>query len=247
MAKKNSNTPAISVEVRNNIAIVWLDRQSAYNALDEGMVDDLTTALQEIAEEPSLRAMILGGRGEAFCAGMDLKWMRRMGKASASANEKAALAVARLYHTLYNLPLPTIARVHGHCFAGGVGLVAACDIAVASMNADFGCTETKHGLVPAGIAPYFMRAVGPRLAQRYLLSGERFDAAEAYRIGLVQELCPPEELDGTINMLLGHVVATAPGAVRETKRLLHALRGVPIDESLVEQSAKRLAQMRTTE
>lgn len=245
MAKKQET--ALSVEVRNNIAIAWLDRQAAYNALDEALVRDLLAFLDEVAAEPGLRAVILGGRGPAFCAGVDMTWMKRMGASGGRANEQSAQLIAQLYHALYTCPVPTLARVHGHCFAGGVGLVAACDIAIASTDAEFGCAETKRGLVPAGIGPYVMQAMGPRLAQRYLLTGERFDAAEAYRAGLVQEICPPEELDGTINMLLGHVVASAPGATRATKQLLRDLRGVRIDDALVGVSAQRLAQMRTTD
>jgi len=243
MARK----PSISVETRHDIAIVWLDRQSAHNALDEGMVADLLALLEEVTETPSLRALVIGGRGPAFCAGMDLNWMLRTGKRGGRANQQGALAIAQLYHALATCPVPTVARVHGHCFAGGVGLVAACDIAVASTDAAFGCAEAKRGLVPAGIGPYVRRAMGPRIAQRYLLTGEHFDAAEAYRTGLVQEICPPEELDGTINMLLGHVVAGAPGAVRATKQLLRELEGVSIDEALVQRSAERLAQVRATD
>lgn len=243
MARK----PSISVETRHDIALVWLDRQAAYNALDESMVADLLDLLEEVAATPSLRALVIGGRGAAFCAGMDLQWMRRAGKSGGRANEQSALAIARLYQALATCPVPTIARVHGHCFAGGVGLVAACDIAVASTDAVFGCAEAKRGLAPAGIGAYVQRAMGPRAAQRYLLTGEHFDASEAYRTGLVQELCPPEELDATINMLLGHVVAGAPGAVRATKQLLRELQGVTIDDALVQRSAERLAQMRTTD
>ena len=238
---------SLDVEVRNNIAIAWLDRPKTYNALDEGMVQDLLAFLEEVSAEQSLRALIIGGRGEAFCAGMDVDWMRRMGQQGGRANDQSALAIARLYYALHTCPIPTVARVHGHCFAGGVGLAAACDIAMASTDVEFGCTEAKRGLVPAGIAPYVMRAMGRRNAQRYLLSGERFDASEAYRLGLVQEICPPDELDARINMLLGHLVAGAPNALRVTKQLLQTLRGAAIDEALVKQSAQRLAQMRTTD
>src|SRR5690606_29647102 len=187
----------------------------------------------EVDAEQSLRALIIGGRGEAFCAGADVEWMRRMGQANARTNEQSALAVTQLYHALHICPVPTIARIHGPCYAGGVGLVAACDIALASSDAEFGCTETKRGLVPAGSGPYVMRAMGARHAQRYLLTGERFDAAGAYRIGLVQEICPPDELDGAINVLLGHLIAGGPQATRATKLLLRELAGTPIDESLV--------------
>jgi methylglutaconyl-CoA hydratase len=244
MAQKNTNS--IDVEVRNGVAIVWLNRPTVYNALNERMTTDLLQVLEEVEGDRSLRALILAGRGEAFCAGGDVEWMQRMGQASASVNEKNALAITRLFHALHTCSIPTIARIHGHCFAGGVGFAAACDIVVASTNAEFGCAEVKRGLVPAGISPYVLRAIGARNAQRYLLTGERFDAAEAYRMGLVHEICPPDLLDNVVNALLGHLVAGSPAAQRTTKALLQELSGVPIDEALVQQSAKRMAKMRAS-
>ena len=246
MARKNTNTNSIDVEVRNGVAIVWLNRAAVYNALDERMTADLLQVLEEVESDRGLRALILAGRGEAFCAGGDVEWMQRMGQASAAVNEKNALAITRLYHALHACSIPTIARVHGQCFGGGVGFVAACDIAVASTDAEFACAEVKRGLVPAGISPYVLRAIGARNAQRYLLSGERFDAAEAYRMGLVHEICPPEELDAVVNALLGHLITSSPAAQRTTKALLRELSGVPIDEALVRQSAKRMAKMRAS-
>ncbi|HEY9396913.1 MAG TPA: enoyl-CoA hydratase-related protein [Burkholderiales bacterium] len=244
MARKNTNS--IDVEVRNGVAIVWLNRPAVYNALDERMTADLLQVLEEVESDRSLRALILAGRGEAFSAGGDIEWMQRMGQASASVNEKNALAITRLFHALHTCSVPTIARVHGQCFGGGVGFVAACDIVVASTDAEFACAEVKRGLVPAGISPYVSRAIGARNAQRYLLSGERFDAAEAYRMGLVHEICQPDLIDNVVNALLGHLIAGSPAAQRTTKALLRGLNGAPIDEALIRQSAKEMAKMRAS-
>lgn len=238
--------PAIEVEVRNHIAVVWLNRPARHNAFDATMISDLRELLSEVESEAALRALVLGGRGDAFCAGGDVAWMQRMGQAGPDENLASAAAITELFYALYTCSKPTVARIHGGCFGGGVGLAAACDIAVASTDAEFGCAEVKRGLIPAGIGPYVLRAMGPRAAQRYLLTGERFDAAEAYRLGLVHEICPPAELDGTINALLGHVVAGGPAAQQHTKALLRALSTAALDEALVRQSAQRLAEIRAS-
>lgn len=244
MAKTSKS---IELELRNGIALLWLNRPRALNALDAGMVEEFIAALGTVEAAKDVRALVLAGRGEAFCSGGDVEWMQRMGKASAKANEQSATAIAQAYYALYRCAVPTIARVHGDCFAGGVGLAAACDIAIATMDADFGCAEVKNGLVPAVIGPYVTNAIGRRHAGRYLLTGEQFDAAEAYRIGLVHEICPAAELDGNINILLGHLVTGGPQAHRTTKALLHELEGERLDEGAVARAARRLAAVRATE
>lgn len=242
---KTSTSKTIELEMRNGIALLWLNRPRALNALDATMVDEFIAAIDTVEAADDVRALVLAGRGDTFCSGGDIEWMQRMGKAGGKENERSAAAIAQAYHALYRCAVPTIARVHGDCFAGGVGLAAACDIAIASMNADFGCAEVKNGLVPAVIGPYVVNAIG-RHAGRYLLTGEQFDAAEAYRIGLVHEICAPAELDGNINILLGHLVVGGPQAHRTTKALLREIDGERLDEGAVARAARRLAAARAT-
>ncbi len=244
---KTSTSKTIELELRNGIALLWLNRPRALNALDATMVEEFTAAIGTVEATKDVRALVLAGRGEAFCSGGDVEWMQRMGKAGAKENERSAAAIAQAYHALYCCAVPTIARVHGDCFAGGVGLAAACDIAIATMNADFGCAEVKNGLVPAVIGPYVTSAIGRRHAGRYLLTGEQFDAAEAYRIGLVHEICSATELDANINILLGHLVTGGPQAHRTTKTLLREIGGEALDEGAVGRAAARLAAARATE
>jgi len=154
------------------------------------------------------------------------------------------MKLATMLRTIHECPKPVIARIHGPAFAGGVGLVAACDIAVASLNAEFCLTETKLGLIPATIAPYVMRAIGANQARRYFLTAEKFDSGEAYRIGLVHNIVPLEQLDATINELLGTLMLTSAEAVTEAKRLVRDLAFRPIDDALVADTAERIAAIR---
>ncbi|MGZ9032254.1 MAG: enoyl-CoA hydratase/isomerase family protein, partial [Burkholderiaceae bacterium] len=197
-----------------------------------------------LGADPEVRAIVLAAEGPAFCAGADLDWMRRMAQYSHEENRADATKLATMLRTIYECPKPVIARIHGPAYAGGVGLVAACDIAVASLNAEFCLTETKLGLIPATIAPYVMRAMGPSHARRYFLTAEKFDSGEAYRIGLVHNIVSPEQLDGAINELLGALMQTSAEAVSEAKRLVRELAFRPIDDALVADTAERIAAIR---
>ena len=168
----------------DGIATVTLDRPEVHNAFDDVMVAELTGVLRELDAEPDVRVVILAGNGPSFSAGANLNWMRRTADYSAADNERDALALATLMNTLYRLSKPTIARVHGPAYAGGLGLVACCDIAVATREAKFCLSEVRLGLVPAVVTPYVMAAIGERQTRRYVLTAETFDAAEAYRIGV---------------------------------------------------------------
>ena len=234
------------VEVRNQIAIVTLNRPDVRNAFDDALIADLTQAFEEIDQESSIVAMVLTGAGKAFCAGADLNWMKRMAGYGYDQNLADARALAKMLKTLDQMSKPTVARVHGPAYAGGVGLVAACDIAIGSHEAEFCLTEVKLGLSPATISPYVVRAMGERLARRYFLTGEVIDAGEAYRLRLLSEVAVKEELDGTVNALLGHLVVGGREAHGKIKDLLRAVGRAPLSDALIEDTAKRIAEIRVS-
>src|SRR5690606_15903744 len=198
-------------------AVIWLARPEVRNALDARLIAELTETFMTLADDSEIRAIVLAGHGKVFCAGADLNAMRHSAQASEADNRADALALATLLHTTSTCPKPTIARVHGACMAGGLGLATACDIAVASRDTRFALTEPRLGLIPAMISPYVLRAIGPRAASRWFLSAEVFDAAEAWRIGLVHELCEADELDARINGLLGSFMLASPDALAQAR------------------------------
>lgn len=238
---------ALEIETRDRIATVWMNRARAHNAFDETLIQELTAAFGRLDEDGAIRAVVLAGRGKSFSAGADLDWMRRAAGYDAEANRRDARGLAAMFKTLHRLSKPTIARVHGAALGGGMGLAAACDITVASTEASFGTTEVKLGLIPAVISPYVIAAVGPRRAQRYFLTGERFTAEEAERAGLVQVLCPPEVLDDTVTRLADQIAANGPGALAAAKALLLDLAGRPVDDALIQSTVERIAAVRSTE
>ena len=234
----------LKINITHRVGLVWMTRAEVRNAFNETTIAELTDAFRTLGADPGVRAIVLAAEGPAFCAGADLEWMRRMSQYSHDENLADATKLATMLRTIYECPKPVIARVHGAAFAGGVGLVAACDIAVASLSAEFCLTETRLGLIPATIAPYVIRAMGHGNARRYFLTAEKFDASEAFRIGLVQDIVAPEELDGTINELLGTLMLTSAEAVTEAKRLVRDLAFRPIDDALVADTAQRIAAIR---
>ena len=237
----------LKVDVNHRVAVVWLAREKVRNAFNEVSIADLTAAFEQLGRDDEVRAIVLAGRGPAFCAGADLDWMRRMADYSNAENQADAMKLATMLRTIYECPKPVIARVHGDVYAGGVGLVAACDISVTSLDANFCLSETKLGLIPATVGPYVLRAMGAHIARRYFLTAEKFSAAEAYRIGLVHDITPPEELDGKINEILGALMLTSANAVTEAKRLVRDLAGRTIDDTLIADTAKRIADIRTSD
>jgi len=234
----------LKINITHRVAIVWMTRAEVRNAFNETTIAELTETFRTLGADPEVRAIVLAAEGPAFCAGADLDWMRRMAQYSHDENRADAMKLATMLRTIHECPKPVIARIHGPAFAGGVGLVAACDIAVASLNAEFCLTETKLGLIPATIAPYVMRAIGANQARRYFLTAEKFDSGEAYRIGLVHNIVPLEQLDATINELLGTLMLTSAEAVTEAKRLVRDLAFRPIDDALVADTAERIAAIR---
>ncbi len=201
------------------VARLRLDRAELHNAFDADLIQALTTALETLATDAAVRVVVLEGAGASFSAGADLHWMRGMTAASEAANRDDALALARLMRTLDELPKPTLARVHGAAFGGGVGLVACCDIAIGVPEASFGLTESRLGLLPAVISPYVIAAIGARQTRRWFASAERFDAAEALRIGLLHQVVPTVELDAAVQRQIDLLLQAGPIAAASAKAL----------------------------
>lgn len=202
-----------------------LNRPEVHNAFDADTIQALTSALETADQSQDVRLVVISGTGTSFSAGADLNWMRALVDASQQENEQDALQLARLIRTLNYLSKPTIARINGNAFGGGVGLIAACDITIAVNNALFGLTEAHLGLAPAVISPYVIRKIGERNARRYFLSAERFDAQKAQEIGLIQQSVSTEELDGAVNQVIKLILKGGPQAVITCKQLVFAIAG----------------------
>lgn len=237
----------IALELRGDVALLALRRPEVHNAVNPTLIREMTEALDAVDREPSVRAVILLGEGRSFCAGADLTWMRESAGYGRAQNLADARALARLLRTLDRLSKPTIARVHGPAYGGGVGLVACCDIAVARQDVTFAFSEAKLGIVPATISPYVVEAIGARQARRYFLTGERMSAAEAFRLGLVHELVVDDvELDARINEILVPLLLAGPAAQAAGKDLIRAVAQRPIEAKVIEETAKRIAAIRAT-
>jgi methylglutaconyl-CoA hydratase len=234
----------LEISKQDGIARVTLNRPELRNAFDDALISSLTRAFLEIGKDPAVRVMVLAGNGPAFCAGADLNWMKRMAGYSYEQNLADAKGLAGMLATLDRMPKPTIARVHGPVFAGGTGLVAACDIAVGTPEAKMCLSEAKLGLSPATISPYVIRAMGEREARRYFLTAEVFDAQEALRIGMLSMLVPATGLDATIQELLKHLMAGGPEAHARIKALIRSVAGRRPDDALVAETAKEIAEIR---
>jgi len=236
----------LNVVQSGGVARVTLDRPQIRNAFDDALISALTSALRELDADAGVRAVVLAGNGPAFCAGGDLNWMKRMAGYGYDENLRDAQALADLMKTLDRMRKPTIARVHGPAYAGGVGLVAACDIAIGVPEATFCLSEAKLGLSPATISPYVVRAMGERMARRYFLTAEVFDASEALRIGLLTAVSPSEKLDGEIEEILRHLMQSGPQALVKIKELIRAVACGPVDDTMIADTAKRIAEIRVS-
>ena len=232
----------LEVTKKDGVARVTLNRPELRNAFDDALIGKLRAAFEDIAADKSTRVMVLAGNGPAFCAGADLNWMKRMAGYSYDENLADAKALAEMLATLDRLPKPTIARVHGPVFAGGTGLVAACDIAVGTPEAKMCLSEAKLGLSPATISPYVIRAMGEREARRYFLTAEVFGAEEALRIGMLSILT--DKLDEAIDGLVKHLLAGGPQAHAKIKALIRSVAGRRADDALVAETAKQIAEIR---
>ncbi|MCC6196312.1 MAG: enoyl-CoA hydratase/isomerase family protein [Burkholderiales bacterium] len=247
MPRAKSRAPTtLQLAVRNGIGIVTLDRPELHNAFNEVVIAELTQAARDMGADDAVRAVILNANGTSFCAGADLNWMKKMAGYSRAQNVADAAGLAQMLKALNELPKPTVARVHGAAYGGGVGLVACCDIAIAAAEATFSLSESKLGLIPATISPYVIEAIGARQARRYFLTAERFEAAEAYRLGLVHDIVPMAQLDDRVNETLGPLLVAGPAAQRECKALIRAVAHRPIDDKLIADTVQRIASVRAS-
>jgi len=236
----------LSIETSQQVATIWMDRPKVFNAFNEQLIDDLSRACGQLDSDPGVRLVVLAGRGKHFSAGADLNWMRRAAEGSEADNLADARRFARMLRQLAGMSKPTIARIQGAALGGGTGLAAACDMAVASSDAVFSTSEVKFGIIPAVISPYLLRAIGPRQALRYFQSAERISAQQALAIGLVHEVTAVDALDAGVAALIEPLLAGAPSAQKAAKELIEAIKGRPIDEQTLEDTAQRIARQRAT-
>jgi methylglutaconyl-CoA hydratase len=236
----------LTTTIDNFVATVTLTRGDVRNAFNDELIAELAQTITDLGPREDVRCIVLTGEGKAFCAGADLNWMRRMADYSHAENLADAGQLAEMLRLLYACPKPTIARVQGDAYAGGTGLVAACDIAVASTQANFCLSEVKLGLIPATISPYVIRAMGPRAAHRYFLTAERFDAAEALRIGFVHAVVAPDALDAKVAEIAQSLVNAGPQAVQACKRLVQDVGERAIDAALIQATVAGIADIRAS-
>ena len=230
-----------------NVAYITLNRADKHNAFNDEMITRLTELFVRAGNDNHVRALVLKGEGKSFSAGADLTWMKRMANYTQEQNHADAMALATMLHTLYTLPKPTIARVHGAAFGGAVGLVACCDIAIGSKLSKFCLSEVKIGLIPATIGPYVIEAMGERVCRRYFQTAEVFSARRARRLGLLSEAVAEDALDRTIEDIIEHILKNGPVAVSQAKALIQHVSRQPITCSLLDETSKKIAQIRTSE
>jgi len=228
------------------VVTVMLNRPALHNAFDEALIQKLIETFESVARDEGCRAMVLAGAGKSFSAGGDLNWMRRMAGYSHAENVADAAELGRLMSTLDRLPKPTVARVHGSVFAGGLGLVACCDIAVAEQDTIFCVSEARLGLVPAVIGPYLIRAIGARIARRYFLTAERFSAAEAHRIGLVHDVAPAAQLEAKVEAIVTALLEGGSHSQARSKRLIAEVADRPIEQSVIDITVRAIAEARAS-
>jgi methylglutaconyl-CoA hydratase len=234
----------LDIQSRGAAAWLWMNRPEARNALSDELLTALETALDVAEKDPSIRVLALAGRGPAFCAGGDLARMEKAAKMTKARSRREASRFAKLLYRMHAFAKPIVARVHGPAFAGGMGLVAACDLVVASEAAEFALPEVRLGLVPAMISPYLVRAMGAAQARRYMLTGERLAARQAERLGFVHECVPAAELDAAVDRICEQLAKAAPGALARTKKLLLSVEAAPLTSALAAETAAALAEAR---
>ena len=237
---------SLKIERRGVSAWIRMNRPDVHNAFDETLIAELTSAFLEHGADAGVRAIVLAGEGKSFSAGADLNWMKRQGEAPLEQNLADARQLATLFHTISSCRTPTVARVHGAALGGGLGLAAACDICVASTNAQFATSEARLGIVPAVISPYVLRAIGERQSRRYFQTAERITAARAQEIGLAHEVSSPDELDTTVDRIVEALVLGGPLALGAASDLIRAVAGRSIDDAVIEGTACFIAHLRAT-
>jgi methylglutaconyl-CoA hydratase len=237
----------LELSVEGPVARIWLNRPELRNAFDEIVIRELDEAFSQAGAANEVRVIVLGAKGPAFCAGANLNWMRRAAEFTHEQNLADAGGLAAMLRTIHATPKPVIARVQGDVYAGGMGLVAACDVAVSVDTAWYCLSEVKIGLIPATISPYVLRAMGTRAAQRYFLTAERFSAAEAHRIGFVHEVVAADALDAKVAEIVKAFTAASPAAVRACKQLIADVAGREIDDALIAKTVEGIADIRASE
>lgn len=237
----------LTISLADKLATVTLNRPDVRNAFNEQTINEIASAFDELGRNELVRAIVLAANGPAFCAGADLNWMKKMAGYSHAENQADAMQLAQMLRTIYLCPKPVVAKVQGDCYAGGMGLVAACDIAVAAQEANFCLSEVKLGLIPATISPYVIKAMGENAARRYFLTAERFSAAEAQRIGFVHEVTAADALDAKIAEIVKPLLGNSPNAVKEAKALVRDVVDRPVTDELLADTAQRIANIRASE
>ncbi len=237
---------ALSIRYEGHRATITLTQPEVRNAFSDEVIAEITAAFREVGAREDVRAVVLAAEGPAFCAGANLNWMRRMADYTRGENLADAGKLAEMLRVIYECEKPTIARVQGDAYAGGMGLVAACDMAVAADTAGFCLSEVKIGLIPATISPYVIRAMGARAAHRYFLTAERFDAQEALRIGFVHEVVAADQLDARVDALVKALASGSPNAMRAAKRLVLQVAGREIDAGLIAATVEGIADIRAS-
>jgi methylglutaconyl-CoA hydratase len=242
----NPSHTALTVTDHGAVRTLTLSRPDVRNAFNDDVIAELKTAFIDAGQAADVRCVVLAAEGPAFCAGADLNWMRRMADYMRDEHLADAGQLAAMLRAVYECPKPTLARVQGDVFAGGVGLVAACDMAVSVDTATYCLSEVKLGLIPATISPYVIRAMGARASHRYFLTAERFSATEAHRLGLVHEVTTADALDAKVAELTGALVSASPNAVRACKRLVQDVAEREIDDDLVAHTVAGIADIRSS-
>lgn len=245
-APSSAASSALTLTYEGRCARITLNQPEVRNAFSDEVIASITAAFSEVGARSDLRAVVLAAQGSAFCAGANLNWMRRMADYTREENVHDAAKLAYMLRTIYECPIPTIARVQGDVYAGGMGLVAACDMAVAVESAHFCLSEVKLGLIPATIAPYVIRAMGARAAHRYFLTAERFNAHEALRLGMVHEVVSAAQLDTTVDTLVSALLSASPQAVRACKKLVQDVAEREINAPLIDATVQGIADIRAS-
>ena len=237
---------SLLLSIDNHVATITLNRGDKRNAFNDEVIAELTCAFDYCGKQDDVRAVVLAADGKAFCAGADLNWMRAMADYTREENLADAGKLATMLATIYHCPKPTLAKVQGDVYAGGMGLVAACDMAVAVDSANFCLSEVKLGLIPATISPYVVRAMGARMAHRYFLTAEVFDASAALRMGFIHEMTDSTSLDAVTDGIVKALVNASPNAIKMCKQLLHDVAYAPIDEALIDATVAGIADIRAS-
>jgi methylglutaconyl-CoA hydratase len=236
----------LKVEREGAVARVWLDRPAVRNALNGALIRALAATFAALAGEGEVRAIVLGGSGKAFCAGADLAFMREAANFTWEQNHADAAGLAEMLWSIYSCPVPVIARIHGDCYAGGLGIASVCDIRVVAEPVTFSLSEARLGLLPATISPYVIRAIGEQAARRYFVTAERFGASDAKAMGLAHEVCAASAIDEVVGRFTSAIAANGPMATRACKQLVRDVAGREISAALRADTARRIADIRAS-